>query len=70
MEKGEIIETNQFLSIQILDCGDIPCEEINNFKEWVIYKGIECGIGKHFEFYAYTENYKDDIPVSFKVFKN
>lgn len=24
-------------------------------------------IRRHFEYYSYTDNYKDDIPVSFKV---
>ena len=66
-----IVKKNIDLNVKILQIyKDLPDNQIENFKEWVLHKGVELGIGKHYEFYGYTENYLDDIPVLFYVFIN
>lgn len=58
-------------SVKIIDIRkDVPEKEISNFKHWVLEKGIELGIGKHFEYYSYSENYLEDIPCIFETFYN
>ena len=39
-----------------------------NLKEWVKHKALELGSGLQFDYYDYTENYKDDIGVGFYVY--
>jgi len=65
---GKVIKKTIKLKIEILDIQkDIPESEIDNFLLWLESIAVELGLGKHHEYYSYTDNYKEDIPVSFKV---
>jgi hypothetical protein len=46
---------------------ELPKEEVKEFLLWLESVAVSSGLGRHFEYYSYTDNYKDDIPVSFKV---
>lgn len=57
------------LNVKILELNkEVPSNELDTFIEWLKYKAIEVGIGKHEEYYHYTENYIDDIGVLFNVY--
>ena len=59
------------ISVKIIDIRkDVPKKEIQDFKHWILEKGIELGIGKHFEYYSYSENYLEDIPCIFETSYN
>lgn len=47
---------------------NVPENQIDDFKEWLQYKSLQFGLGLHYDYYSYTDNYKDDIGVSFYVY--
>jgi hypothetical protein len=53
----EVIETNE----------PIPKEQEIDFIEWLSSMTSECTTGKNHEYYSYTDNYKEDIGVTFYI---
>ena len=47
---------------------EVPSDMLIDFKDWLIYKGIELGTGKHHDYYSFDEDYKNDIGVLFEVY--
>lgn len=49
----------------------VPSEHLDDFKEWLLYTGLELGLGRHFEYYTYSveseSNTTVDIPCEFYV---
>ena len=66
MKKEGIINVRYKVKIYKLE-KSIPPNEEKDFREWLKHKVPEVGIGEHHEFYGYTDNYQDDIGVSFNV---
>jgi len=52
--------------IYIIDVSEYPTDDLG-FQEWISYKSEELGTGEHIEYYAQTEDYKEDIKVHFYV---
>jgi len=48
---------------------EIPKEIEKDLKEWLLSKASELGCGKHYEYYEYTENVNDAIPILFTIYK-
>ena len=69
MYKGQKVFINVDYEVTVLEIDKkvAPGVDIEDFAEWLKYKAVELGTGKHHEYYAYTEDYKDDIGVLFKV---
>jgi len=56
------------LKVKILEIEkDIPDNVLDDFEEWLLYKGIELGIGRHDVFYSINNNYIDDINIYIDV---
>ena len=53
----EVIETNE----------PIPKEQEIDFIEWLSSMTSECTTCKNHEYYSYTDNYKEDIGVTFYI---
>lgn len=65
---GKVIKKSINLKIEIIDIQkELPKEEEEEFLLWLESIAVSSGLGRHFEYYSYTEDYNDDIPVSFKV---
>ena len=59
---------NVVLNIEIIRIkGYIPEENKEDFEDWLKHKAIECGRDYHVEYYAYSEDSKDDVEVAFYV---
>lgn len=70
MEKliGKVLKKSINLKIEIIDIQkELPENEKTNFLLWLESVAVSSGLGKHFDHYGYTEDYKDDIPVLFNV---
>ncbi len=66
---GAVLSKSTTINVEILKLEkEVPIEEITEFKDWLIHKGIELGLGKQHEYYDYTDNVKDAIPVTFRVY--
>lgn len=50
--------------------GVFPEEKEDEFLEWVFNKGLQLGAGRHSEYYCYSDNHCDDVPVDFVTFIN
>jgi hypothetical protein len=65
---GVVLNKRVNIKVEILELEkDIPENEVDNFREWVLSTALEVGLGKHLEYYDYTDNYLDAIPVVFIV---
>lgn len=60
------INTNLKIEIARIE-GNLPETNKDDFLDWIKHKAIECGLGYHVEYYAYTEDHNDDIEVAFNV---
>ena len=69
IEKGTKIKTKPITyEIEILDFDKpVPAEQEEDFKEWLLNQVNNCSTGKNHEHYGYTNNYKDDIGVTFYI---
>jgi len=69
INKGTKITTAPIsYEIEILDISrEVPKDQEIDFMEWLSSQTSECSIGKSLEYYSYTENYKDDIAVTFYI---
>ena len=66
---GAVLSKSTTINVEILKLEkEVPSDEIKDFNEWLIYKGIELGLGKQHEYYDYTDNVKDAIAVTFRVY--
>ena len=66
---GAVLSKTITINVEVLKLEkEIPTDEIAYFNEWLIHKGIELGIGKQHEYYDYTDNVKDAIAVTFRVY--
>ena len=65
---GKVYFREIVLKIEILKVDkEVPSEHLEDFIEWLKCKAVEVGTGKQYEHYGYTDDYKDDIGVSFYV---
>lgn len=65
---GTILTKSVIYKIKILELDKpVPLDEVENLKEWLESKSTEVGIGRQHEHFGYTDNYQDDIGVSFVV---
>ena len=66
---GAVLSKSTTINVEILKLEkEVPPNEVQEFNDWLIHKGIEVGLGKHYEYYDYTDNVKDAIPVTFRVY--
>ena len=66
---GAVLSKSTTINVEILKLEkEVPPNEIEEFNDWLIHKGIELGLGKQHEYYDYTDNVKDAIPVTFRVY--
>ena len=66
---GAVLSKLTTINVEILKLEkEVPSNEIQDFNEWLIHKGIELGLGKQHEYYDYTDNVKDAIGVTFRVY--
>ena len=66
---GAVLSKSTTINVEILTLEkEVPPNEVQDFNDWLIHKGIEVGLGKHYEYYDYTDNVKDAIPVTFRVY--
>jgi len=66
---GTILSKSVTFKIEIRELDKtVPLNEVENFKEWLEHKALEVGTGRQHEHYGYTDDYKDDIGVSFYVY--
>lgn len=66
---GVVLSKSTTINVEILKLEkEVPLNEVQDFNDWLIHKGIEVGLGKHCEYYDYTDNAKDAIPVTFRVY--
>ena len=45
----------------------IPKDQEIDFIEWLSYQPSECANGTNYEYFSYTDNYKEDIGVKFYI---
>ena len=69
MKNGTKIKTKHITyEIEVMDISkEVPKEQEIDFIEWLSGQTNEHGTGKHNEHFSYTENYKDDIEVTFYI---
>ena len=66
---GAVLSKSTTINVEILKLEkEVPLDEITEFNDWLIHKGIELGLGKQHEYYDYTDDVKDAIPVTFRVY--
>lgn len=66
---GAVLSKSTTINVEILKLEkEVPPNEIEEFNDWLIHKGIELGLGKQHEYYDYTDNVNDAIPVTFRVY--
>jgi len=66
---GVVLSKSTTINVEILKLEkEVPPNEIEEFNDWLIHKGIELGLGKQHEYYDYTDDLKDAIPVTFRVY--
>ena len=65
--KGKKFITKPIIyEFEIIDLSrPIPKEMESNFIEWLLRQHANCSTGKNHEHYSYTDDYKDDIGVTF-----
>ena len=70
MKVGTKIKTKPTVyEIEILELnGDVPKEQEADFIEWLSSQPDNCSCGINYEYYAYSENYEDDIGVRFDIY--
>jgi hypothetical protein len=66
---GAVLSKSTTINVEILKLEkEVPINEIGDFNDWLIHKGLELGLGKQHEYYDYTDNVKDSIAVTFRVY--